>query len=55
MSSVPKRNQDDSERERDRLLLALLKTLPQPRPKRVRGNEKANPPRNAGGLQKKPP
>jgi hypothetical protein len=37
---VPDVNQKDSEQQRDRLLLALLKTPPQPRPKRVRAKTK---------------
>jgi len=34
---VPDVDQKESEQRRDKLLLALLKTPPQPRPKRVRG------------------
>jgi hypothetical protein len=37
---VPAVNQKESEKHRDKLLLALLKTPPQPRPKRERGNAK---------------
>jgi hypothetical protein len=32
--------QSDDEQRRDKMLLRLLKTPPQPRPKRDRGNEK---------------
>jgi hypothetical protein len=39
-SFVPKVNKKESEQQRDKLLLALLKTPPQPRPKRERGKAK---------------
>jgi hypothetical protein len=35
-------SQKDSEQQRDRLLLALLRTPPQPRPKRERDKAKLN-------------
>jgi hypothetical protein len=35
-------NQKDLDQQRDRLLLALLKAPPQPRPKRVRDKAKLN-------------
>ncbi len=37
---VPDVSQKESEQRRDKLLLALLKTPPQPRPKRVRAKAK---------------
>jgi len=39
---VPKNHGDDPQQRRDKLLLALLKTSPQPRPKRVRAKAKLN-------------
>jgi hypothetical protein len=39
---VPDVSQKESEQQRDKLLLALLKTMPQPRPKRVRDKAKLN-------------
>jgi hypothetical protein len=40
------KEEGDSDQRRDKLLLRLLKSPPQPRPKRERGNEKAKADRN---------